>query len=241
VSIEERTRNTKFLRQNHMDFEIVGKPALVLIHLQNNLVGGIGPAMPDWMPSALQGIRDSGMIGKCKMLADTFRAKGLPVIFVHADGDPIGKVPAYGDLWRQIEKSGHNFTDEEKKRYWGVVPEMEYNPKTDDLICNWFSSPFNMSGLELVFKKYNVDTAVFGGFALMSAVYTACNACSDKLYNSIMAVDASYVSVPPVTPGYHEGLNDVVAEAVIRVMAPAIAQVTDAATVIDKVNKLKLY
>ena len=34
----DETRNIQFLRSNHKDFEIVGKPALVLIHMQNCLV-----------------------------------------------------------------------------------------------------------------------------------------------------------------------------------------------------------
>ena len=197
--------------------------------------------MPAWIPVAVKGIRASGMIPKCELLADAFRAKNLPVIFVHADGNPIGAVPAYGDLFRQIEASGKyasrkTLSEEELKLCYAVIPEMEYDPSTDEVLCNWLSSPFNISGLELALKRHKVDTVVWGGFALQSACYTGVNASSDFWFNNILCVDASYVCVPPVAPGYHEGLDEIVAEAVIRVMAPAVCHCTDTATVIEKLN-----
>ena len=238
----DATRNLQFLRADHAKFDIIGKPALVLIHLQNNLVGGIdSKVMPDWMPGAVAGIKASGMVGKCKLLADTFRAKNLPVIFVHADGYGVGAVPEYGDLFGQIRAGGANsgrntLSEEDRKKYWGVIPEMEFDPSKDELLCNWISSPWNYSGLDLMLQKHHADTVVWGGFALQSAVYSGCNGCSDHLFNTIMCVDAAYASVPKSTPNYHEGLNDVVAEAIIRVMAPAICQCTDTATVLEKLK-----
>jgi nicotinamidase-related amidase len=127
-------------------------------------------------------------------------------------------------------------SEEDRKKYWGVIPEMEFNPDTDELLCNWISSPWNYSGLDLMLQKYHADTVVWGGFALQSAVYSGSNGCSDHLFNTIMCVDASYACVAKMTPGYHEGLNDVVAEAIIRVMAPAICRCTDTATVLEKLK-----
>ncbi len=235
----EKTRATKYLRPNHMDFEIVGKPALVLNHLQVGLAGE-GTFIPNWSTSARKGIAESGMVEKCRILADAFRAHDLPVIFVNAIPNPIGQVPAYGDLYREIEAGNVArpfFTDERIRRGLEVMPEMGYIEGKDYVLYNWLLHAFTNSGLEPVLKKHECETIVWGGFALQSVVYTSSLVAGDLWYNGIIPVDASYVCVPPSTPGYYEGIEEVVAEAVVRVMAPTINQVTDTAAVLEQLKK----
>lgn len=239
MSQSDKTRSTKFLRPNHMDFEIVGKPALVLNHMQVGLAGE-GTFIPNWGPNAKKGITDSGMVEKCRILADAFRARDLPVIFVNAIPNPIGRVPAYGDLYREIEAANiarSFFTDEYIRRGLEVMPEMGYIEGKDEVLYNWLLHAFTNSGLDVVLKKHKCETIVWGGFAQNSVVYTSSLVAGDLWYNGIIPVDASYICVPPSTPGYYEGIDNVVAEAVVRVMAPTINQVTDTNSVLERLKK----
>lgn len=240
MSTIDETRSTKYLRPNHMNFEIVGKPALVLNHMQRGLAGE-GLFIPNWGPNAAKGIEASGMVKKCRILADAFRAKNLPVIFVQAIPNPINTVPAYGDLYREIEAANvarPYFTDELIRKGLEVMPEMGYVEGKDEVLYNWMLHAFTNSGLDVVLKKHKCETIVWGGFAQNSVVYTSSLVAGDLWYNGIIPVDASYICVPPMTPGYHEGIDDIAAEAIVRVLAPTINQVTDTATVLEKLRNL---
>ena len=238
MSNADRTRSTKFLRPDHMNFEIVGKPALCVNHMQRGLAGE-GMFIPNWGPNAKKGIEASGMVEKCRHLADAFRTKNLPVIFVNAIPKPLPFMPSYGDLAREQDaafpKYVPYYTDEFTRKGEEVMPEMGLTDK-DYVLYNWNVHPFTNSGLDQFCRVLGVNTLVWVGFAQNSVVYTACVVASDYWLNSIVPVDASYICVPPMTPGYYEGIDDVVAEAVVRVMMPTVARCTDTATVLDKIK-----
>lgn len=234
------TRSTKFLREDHADFEIVGKPALVLLHMQRGLAGE-GLFIPNWGPNVRGDIDDSLMIQKCDELAKAFRAKDLPVVFVNAIPNPTGRVPAYGDLFREIEAGGTDkryFTDQRQRDGLEVMLDLEYDEEKDDVLYNWLIGAFTNSGLDVVLRNRGVETIVWGGFAQQSACFNSSIVAGDLWFNSIIPVDASVVVVPPTTPGYHPGLADVVAEAVVRVLIPAVNRATDTATVLEKIKEM---
>ena len=239
MSEQDRTRSTKFLRKDHANFEIAGKPALCVNHMQRGLAGD-GMFIPNWGPNAKQGIIDSGMTEKCRELADAFRAKGLPVIFVNAIPKPLPQTTSYGDLCREQDAAFPEYkpyyTDEWTRKGLEVMPEMGQTEK-DYVLYNWNVHPFTNSGLDLLCRVLAVDTLVWCGFAQNSVVYTSCVVAADYWINSIVPVDASYICVPPMTPDYYEGIDDVVAEAVVRVMMPTAARCTDTATFIEKLEK----
>lgn len=240
MSNAARTRSTKHLRPDHANFEIVGKPALVLNHMQRGLAGE-GMFIPNWGPNAKKGIEASGMVENCRKLADAFRQRDLPVIFVNAIPNPIGKIPAYGDLYREIEAAKIDrpfLTDDYIRRGLEVMPEMGYVEGKDEVLYNWLLHAFTNSGLDVVLKKHKVDTIVWGGFAQNSVNYTSSLVAGDLWYNSIQPVDASYICVPPQTPGFYEGIDEVVAEAVIKVMMPTVNHCTDTDTVLSKLNNV---
>lgn len=208
----------------------------MLLHLQRGLAGE-GLFIPNWGPNVRKDIDDSLMVQRCRELADAFRASGLPVIFVNAIPNPIGVVPAYGDLFHEIEAGSTIepfFTDERIRRGLEVMPELGYIEGRDELLYSWLIGPFTNSGLDAVLKKHRVDTIVWGGFAQRSVCYTSILAAGDLWYNSVLPVDASVVVTPPTNPGYHPGLEDIVAEAVVRVLAPSVSKVTDTAAVLDR-------
>ncbi|HWI72258.1 MAG TPA: isochorismatase family protein [Baekduia sp.] len=237
------TRSTKFLSPNHNDFELVGKPALVLGHMQRGLVGE-GSFIPKDGPHAgvhadvAEAIAASGMVERCRELADAFRARDLPVIFVQAVPNPIGKSPLYGDFFGEFAGYRPYFTDEDIRYGLEVMPEMGYveGQYRDCVLYNWQIHAFTNSGLDLVLKKEECQTIVWGGFAQSTVVFSSSLVAGDLLHNSIMPVDASAVVLPSIVPD-HERLSELIAETVVRVMAPMVNQVTDTATVLDKLER----
>jgi nicotinamidase-related amidase len=239
MSNDFATRSTKFLSPDHMNFEIVGKPALVIMHLQRGIAGE-GDFSTNWNLKATTAIRESGMLKNCRELADAFRAKDLPVIFVQAVGNPIRKVPEYGYFYRQIEAANINrpyFTDEIIRKGLEVIPEMGYVEGKDHVLYAWMAHAFTASGLDFLLKKEKCETIVWGGFAQHSAVYSSSMVAGDLWYNGIIPADASCICVPTPITGHHEGIDDIVAEAIIGVLAPAVNQVTDTATVLKKLER----
>ncbi len=231
-----------YLREDHANWEFPGKPALVLCHMQNNLVGAKGNAMPGWIPKAKKGIDASGMVAACKELADAFRAKGYPVIFIQADGNPCkGAVPSFGETFEQIQKSPSNeeMTKEEHDYLWAVIDEMEYDRVRDYYGINYYMSTFTESGLDTMLRAEGCNTIVWGGFAQNSVIYSSCIGAVDRLYSCVIPVDASYICVPgPYDEKEQERVDRVVAEAIVRHMAPTIAHCTDTAAVLEKLAKL---
>ncbi|MCQ2511948.1 MAG: cysteine hydrolase [Lachnospiraceae bacterium] len=236
----------KYLWDDHDQFEIVGKPALVLNHMQRGLAGE-GLFIPNWGPHAAQGIKESGMVEKCRELADAFRAKGLPVIFCNAIPKPLPYMPAYGDLPKEQDaafpeaRMYNPVTDEFARRGCEVMPEMGYNPDTDYIVYNWHVHPFTCSGLEKLCHVLGVDTIVWGGFAMNSVVYTSCVVAQDYWLNNIVAVDSSYICVQLSKKSWTPEIDDIVAHAVVGVMMQDTARVTDTATVIKKLDNVTKF
>ncbi len=232
----------KYLKPNHADFELQGKPALVLMHMQNNLVGAKGGAMPGWIPYAKKAIDDSGMIDVCIQLKDLFHELGLPVVYVQADGNPFnGYVPAYGTMFEQIKKSPAN-TDfaskAERDYYWDVIDEMEFDPKRDYKLCNLLCQAFNDSGLEHLLRALGVETIVWGGFSNQAAIYSSSIVAADCWFNNIIPADATVVYLAPTEPGFDETTQEKITEAFVGFMEPQTSKVTDAATVMKKVREI---
>ncbi len=237
-------RSTKHLRKEHKNFEIVGKPAVVFNHMQVGLAGG-GSFTRNWSPNAMEQIKRTGFVENCRLLADTFREKGLPVIFVNAVPDPFGKLPEYGDLPDEIRSTfgakGHPnwYTDKWYRKGMEVMPEMGFNPETDYCLYNWLVHPLTQSGLDVVMRANDCKTIIWAGYAQHSACTTATLVAADYWFNNILPVDASPVIVPPTLPGYYPGLDDLVAEVTVKVIAAQAAHCTDTDTVIEKLKKLK--
>ena len=74
------------------EWKMEGKPALVLLHYQEGIIGK-GEWIQGWYEPAKQACIKSGMFENTKALLDAFREKDLPVVFVNAIPNPIGKLP----------------------------------------------------------------------------------------------------------------------------------------------------
>jgi len=201
------------------DWKMNGKPALVLCHMQNGIVGK-GDFIPGRHPDASKAIKESGMIEKQQALLKAFRDKKLPVVFVSTFPNPLGVVPTYGWLMRNIEdaKIDPDLIHSQRTRDGlDVIPEMDRRPD-EPILWNWLLGGFNNSGLDLVLKQREVKTVVLAGFAAHSVVYTTGLQACDHWYSVVIPRDASI-------SGTSEG-DKLAYKAVMDVMFSAFALVT---------------
>jgi nicotinamidase-related amidase len=201
------------------DWEMQGRPALVILHMQQGIVGKRGN-----IPGLYQAVQDSGIIPRQQALLQAFRAKGLPVVFVRAlhvtkAQDPCGVLPAYGNLCRLIEAAKETPDNLE------IIPEVAPLPG-EPVLTNWMIGAFTSSGLEEVLKARGAQTLVLAGCVTHIAVYAAALQAIDRWYPVIIARDAC--TVPPDFKKAEE--------CVLEMLAPNIALVTSAEDVIGKIQ-----
>ncbi|MCD7853379.1 MAG: cysteine hydrolase [Oscillospiraceae bacterium] len=214
------------------DWNMVGKPALVLLHYQEGIIGK-GTWIQGWYEPAKKACIEAGMFEHTKELLDAFRAKGLPVVFVNALANPFGKLPAYGYLFdknREHFNSAPLVENTELADGLAVMPEMERRPD-EPVLYNWLLAGFTNSGLDAVLRAANVETIVLCGFALNSVVYHTAVQAGDLWYNTIIPSDTSAVYMPR-KPGEKPDIDEVVTGVVLEEMAPSLSLVTTAADVI---------
>jgi nicotinamidase-related amidase len=174
------------------EWKMVGKPALVLIHMQHAITHPEGKVA---FLGHAKAARESGIIPRQQALLKAFRVKKLPVIFVNAF-TPETKWPAYGRFWEGIRKTGANLPG---TRDVEVIPELAPAPG-EPVLFNWPFGVFTRSGLREVLDGLGVETLVLAGVATDMAVLTAVFQASDMLYNLIVPSDAC----TSANPKFHE-------------------------------------
>lgn len=187
------------------DWEMKGKPTLLVLHMQHVIVGE-GSATH---PGNAEVVRESGIIPRQQALLKAFRDRKLPVIYVNALSNPVeGPVPPYGFLWGLIAS-----VKPELPRDIEVIPELAPRPG-EPVLTNWLFSPFNDSGLELVLKVYGAETLVMVGFATNGVINSGIQGAADRYY-------------PVIIPGDACASSSIEAhKAVLEFIAPALALVT---------------
>lgn len=190
------------------EWQLVGKSALMIIHMQNAV---IKPGGPFEVMGHGRAAYEEGVVEKIQGLVKAFRAKSLPVIFMVAHTPPDTKFAAYGLFWEGVKASGAN-----RKGTWDTEVIEELTPlQGEPIFYNW---PFNIfmggSGLEQYLAEHQIETIILTGVATGMSVGTAAFALADRFYNLIVPADA-------VTDGNGE-LN----RAIITGMLPAIGLVT---------------
>lgn len=208
------------------EWTMAGKPALVLMHYQEGIMGK-GKWIQGWYEPAKEKILASGMIDNTIKLLKAFREKGLPVVFVNAIPNPFGKLPEYGYLFDKNREHFCNdvmFENEDLKSGVEVMPEMERRAD-EPVLYNWLLAGFTNSGLDAVLKALNVDTIILCGFALNSAVYHTAVQAGDLWYNTIIPSDISAVYMPR-KPGEKPDIDELVTKVVLEEMAPSLSLVT---------------
>ena len=181
------------------EWTMVGKPALVFIHMQFGITDERGTVA---FLGHAKATRESGIIARQQALLKAFRAKKLPVIFVNAVTDPKTRVPAYGKFWPGIKKTGANLPGSKDVE---VIPELAPLPG-EPVLGNWAFGMFSNNNLDKVLKDLGVETLVLAGVATDMAVLSAVYQASDLFYNLIVPSDAS----TSASPKFHEAAIEMI-------------------------------
>ena len=195
------------------EWKLVGKPALLLVHMQNAICKEPSPIQAMGHARAT---RDDGIIPNIRALQEAFRAKGLPVVFVCTYTPENAVFPAYGGFWtgsKQIVVNRMGTRDVE------VVDELAPVPG-EPVFYNWPFNVFYNTGLQEYLEAQGVETVVLTGVATGMSVGTAAWALAERFYNLIIPSDTC-------TDG-----NRALHEMLIKAQLPAIGLITTAKDVI---------
>ncbi len=195
------------------DWKIIGKPALILLHMQHaicHLEGAIARV------GHAEAVHRSGVIPRQQALLRAFRERKLPVIYVNAvtDAGILPKAPVLGRFWGTVT-GGINMPGSKDIEVIEEVAPMPGEP----VIGNFPFSMFANNNLHQMLCQLEVRTLVLAGVATDMAVLASCWHASDLYYNLVVPSDASTGANPPSQ------------EAAMR-MISAIAQVTPTEDVI---------
>jgi gluconolactonase len=197
---------------------MVGKPALIVVHMQNSICKAPSPLEP---MGHCRATWEDGIVPRIQALQAAFRAKGLPVIFIVTFTPDGFRQPAYGPFWPAAQDTGCNRMG---SRDVEVIDELAPLPG-EHIVYNW---PFNIfqkdrreeNDLQQLLDDLGAETIVLTGVATGMSVGHAAFTLADKFYNLIVPSDTC-------TDG-----NRQLHEAMIDWMIPPIALVTTADDVI---------
>jgi nicotinamidase-related amidase len=173
------------------DWKMDGKPALIVVHMQQGIVGkGTFSGAPH--EQEIENIKEFGIVDKQKALLKAFRDKKLPVIFVNVLPNPLGFLPPWGFIFKMTkEKSPVGLLDNPALRAEvEVIPEMERKP-SDYVLYHTGICAFTNSHLDIVLKHEGVKSVVITGYTGHSSVYNACIQAADLWYSVIIPRDST--------------------------------------------------
>ena len=166
------------------DWTMAGKPALLVVHMQNAVIKTPSPLEAMGHGKAAH---EEGVIDNIERLVTAFRAKGLPVAYCVAHTPEGSKWPAYGGFWqgsRQIEVNRMGTWDVE------IIDELKPAPG-EPTFYNWPFNVFEGTGLDEYLKDQGVETVILTGVATGMSVGTAAWALAERFYSLIVPVDAT--------------------------------------------------
>jgi nicotinamidase-related amidase len=195
------------------EWTLIGKPALVVIHMQYAICKAPSPLETLGHARATE---EDGIIPHIADLLAAFRGKGLPVLYVVAVHPDKPEVPAYGGFWNslpglQVNQAGTRDVE--------VVDELA--PQAGEpVVHNWPFDIFRRTDVEPRLRDQGVETVVLVGVATGMAINIAAYQLADRLFNLIVLADC-------VTDGNRE-----LHAAIMSGIMPAIGLVTTADDVI---------
>ena len=195
------------------DWTLIGKTALVVVHMQKAICQSPSPL--DFMGHQ-RATAEDGIIPRIAGLLAAFRRKGLPVIYVVAVHPDEPEVPAYGAFWQGLPGLQVN---QRGTRDIEVVDELTPHDG-EPVVHNWPFDIFRRTDVEQRLRDRGVETVVLVGVATGMAINIAAYQLADRLFNLIVPVDC-------VTDGNRQ-LHD----AIMTGIMPVIGLVTTSADVI---------
>jgi nicotinamidase-related amidase len=165
------------------NWEMKGKPALVIIHMQRSVVSEDGnPAFRQIAEATIK----SGIISRQQALLERFRDKKLAVFYVVAAWPHTVNFPAYGKFWDLHATVRPNLAGSKDTE---VIPELAPLPG-EPVINSWPISSFSNSNLQQLLKKKRIETLVLVGVATEHAVLATSLRAADSGYSLIVPNDA---------------------------------------------------
>ena len=200
------------------EWQMVGKPALVLIHMQQSITDEQGKVA---FLGHAKATTDSGIIPKQQALLKAFRAKGLPVIYVnsvHPEGAG-DKMSPYGKFYGLVKKMDVNLAGSADVEVRSGLEPFPGEPVIGNFMFGIFTG--NTGGsLKQILDENGVDTLVLAGVATGMAVMTAVIQAADMFYKLIVPSDAS------------TDANQQIHDVAMNMIIPAMALVTSTDDVI---------
>jgi nicotinamidase-related amidase len=195
------------------EWTLVGKTALLFVHMQNAIIKAPSVLEP---LGHIRATQEDKIIPNMEKLLKAFRAKGLPVVFVNAYTPEETKLPVYGRFWPSLSRNRVNYKGTPDVE---VIDELKPQPG-EPVFYNWPFGIFQGNEMDKYLTDNGVETIVLAGVATGMAVGVAAFALADRFYNTIVPSDTA-------TDGNKE-LHDVI----FKAMLPAIALVTTSDDVI---------
>lgn len=145
--------------------------ALVVIDLQNGVVG---------TPTAPQTARE--VVDRTVVLADAFRARGLPVVLVRVSTDGAGFSPG---------RTEHPIGGGSRPEGWDrIVEELAGHPE-DVVVTKRTIGAFFGTDLDLQLRRRGVTQVVLTGVATTMGVEGTARAAHDHGYHVVVVTDAT--------------------------------------------------
>jgi len=164
-------------------WELKGKPALLILDMQYDIVGEGGKCEPMGLPQAC---KESGVVPKIQTLLQSFRDKKLPVVFVVAEYNPLIPIPIYG-AFNDFMRTGNPCATGTK----GTEIIDEIAPVWGEpVVRKWNIGIFSNSNLDQVLKYYGAETLIMVGVATNLVVHTGAVQATDLGYSVIVPEDA---------------------------------------------------
>jgi nicotinamidase-related amidase len=195
------------------DWTLTGKPALVVIHMQNAICKAPSPLEVLGHPRATE---EDQVIPHIAGLLAAFREKGLPVVFTSAVHPDEIEAPAYGMFWGAVKEMTVNTRGSRDVEVVDELAPLEGEP----VVHNWPCDVFRRTGLEELLREQGVETIVLVGVSTGMAVIIAAYQAADRFFNLIVPSDC-------ITDG-----NAQLHQAILSGILPVIGLVTTSADVI---------
>jgi nicotinamidase-related amidase len=168
------------------NWEIKGKPALIIIHMQRGVLDEDSKFA--FLGLTTKVLKQSGTILCQQALLKGFREKKLPVIYIVATmPEQVISFPAYGKFWELMASLRPNPPGSKDIE---VIPELSPQPD-EPVISNWPISGFSNSNLQKLLNDYNAETVVLAGVATENAVLATTLQAVELGYSAIVPNDAS--------------------------------------------------
>ena len=202
------------------DWKFVGKPALIVLHMQHSLCDPQGSLAFLGHGRAAQ---ETGIIPNQQKLLAAFRANHLPIIYIVTTHDMSRKddAPVLGMFW-SMAFSGVNLPGSKDVE---VIPELAPLPG-EAILGNFVFSIFGNNDLDSMLKELGVKTLVIAGVSTYMAVIASSWAATELSYNLVIPSDAS------------AGADSALHQAALKIIDP-IAIVTPTADVLGRIEALR--